>query len=186
MAYSKAFNIIGVDGFTKQYYLEKYQREFQEEKLEPEKPKEQVPIQVPPHNGFGNEDDSLGYVYKLLPKPPKKDFFKYVDNDKAVLRFTAMINTDVFEDKDRRFIISYFLSDDTLSIFEPTVRNSGIKEGKFLERGKYRRMKSEEYLTPADIMVGGNVNINSFSFQVLSYDDYTAKYMEKLFPQQQK
>lgn len=186
IAYSKLFKIIGVDGFTKQYYSEKYQRDFPEGKLEQEKAQEQVPIKVPPHNGFGNEDDSLGYVYKLLPKPPKKDFFKYVDNDKAVLRYTAKLNTEIFEDKDRRFIISYFLSDDTLSIFEPTVRNSGIKEGKFLERGKYRRSSSEEYLTPADIMMGGNVIINSFSFQVLSYDEFTAKYMEKLFPSQQK
>ena len=137
---------------------------------------------MPKHNGFGNEDDSLGYVFKLLPKPPKKDFFKYVDNDKAVLRMTAKLNTEIFEDKDRKFIISYFLSDDTISIFEPQSRNSGIKDGKFLERGKYKRPKTDEYLIPSDLIVGSNVIINSFSFEILSYDDYTGKYMEKLFP----
>ena len=36
-------------------------------------------------DGFGNEIDSLGYVYDLVPKKPKIDFFKYVDNDKKVL-----------------------------------------------------------------------------------------------------
>jgi len=25
--------------------------------------------------------DSLGYVFRLLPIPPKKDFFKFVDMD---------------------------------------------------------------------------------------------------------
>jgi len=35
-----------------------------------------VEVQIPPHNGFGNEDDALGYVYKLVPKPAKKDMFK--------------------------------------------------------------------------------------------------------------
>jgi len=35
---------------------------------------------IPPYNGFGDENDSLGYVYRLIPKPPKKDFFKWVDN----------------------------------------------------------------------------------------------------------
>jgi arginine utilization protein RocB len=37
-------------------------------------------IIIPPYNGFGDENDSLGYVYRLVPKPPKKDFFKWVDN----------------------------------------------------------------------------------------------------------
>ena len=37
-------------------------------------------IIIPPYNGFGDEKDSLGYVYRLVPKPPKKDFFKWVDN----------------------------------------------------------------------------------------------------------
>jgi hypothetical protein len=37
-------------------------------------------IIIPPYNGFGDEEDSLGYVYRLIPKPPKKDYFKWVDN----------------------------------------------------------------------------------------------------------
>ena len=50
-------------------------------------------IIIPPYNGFGDEVDSLGYVYKLEPKKPKRDFFKYVDNDGKILRFTARFNT---------------------------------------------------------------------------------------------
>jgi hypothetical protein len=76
-------------------------------------------VQVPPHNGFGDEIDSLGYIYHLIPKKPKLDFFKYVDNDKKVLRYTARFNTKVPEDVDRKFIISFYLADDTISIFEP-------------------------------------------------------------------
>lgn len=56
-----------------------------------------------------------------------------MDNDGKVLRFTARFNTQVPEDVDRRFIISYYLADDTISIFEPAQKNSGIVEGKFLE-----------------------------------------------------
>jgi hypothetical protein len=29
--------------------------------------------------------------------------------------------------------------------------------------------------------MGGNVVINSFSFEILSYDEFTAKHMEKVF-----
>lgn len=65
--------------------------------------------QIPPYNGFGNEEDTLGYIYDLIPKKPKGDFFKSVDNDKKILRYTARFNTRVPEDIDRRFIISFYL-----------------------------------------------------------------------------
>jgi hypothetical protein len=55
---------------------------------------------IPPHNGIGDEEDSLGYIYRLIPKPPRKDFFKWVDNQ-VDLRFLAKLNTDKPEDKDR-------------------------------------------------------------------------------------
>lgn len=55
---------------------------------------------IPPHNGIGDEEDSLGYIYRLIPKPPKKDFFKWVDNQ-VNLRYRAKFNTDKPEDKDR-------------------------------------------------------------------------------------
>ena len=42
-----------------------------------------------------------------------------------VLRFVARFDTTRPIDVDRRFIVSYFLSDDTLSVFEPLQRNSG-------------------------------------------------------------
>ena len=37
-------------------------------------------------------------------------------------------------DKSRKFIISYRLGDDTISIHEPPQRNTGIIGGRFLER----------------------------------------------------
>ena len=115
----------------------------------------------------------------LNPQPPKRDFFKYVDNDKKVLRFTAKMNTKVPEDFDRRFIVSFFLANDTLSIFEPAQKNSGIINGKFLERGKYKNVdKNNVYITPTDLVVGGDCKINGYSFHVLSCDDYTQKYLD--------
>jgi len=35
---------------------------------------------LPPYNGFGNEIDSEQNCKKLIAKPPKKDFFSYLDN----------------------------------------------------------------------------------------------------------
>ena len=142
-------------------------------------PREAKEKEVPPYNGFGDEDDSLGYVYKLNPLPPKRDFFKYVDNDKKILRFTCKMNTRVPEDFDRRFIVSFYLANDTISIFEPAQKNSGIVNGKFLERGKYKNVdKGGAYLTPTDMVMGGDVKINGYSFHILSCDEYTKKYLD--------
>lgn len=45
--------------------------------------------------------------------------------DCNVLRFVAQMDTTRPIDQDRRFIIFYHLSDDTISIYEPIQRNSG-------------------------------------------------------------
>lgn len=119
-------------------------------------------------------------MYKLDPKPPKKNFFKYVDNDKVILRYTAKLNTTIPEDIERRFIISYYLADNTVSIYEPLKRNSGVVEGKFLERGRYKNVTGlRAFIEPSDFVVGGNVIINAFSFQVLSADAFTEKWMKE-------
>jgi len=81
-------------------------------------------LQIPPYNGFGDEEDSLGYVYRLVPKPPKKDYFKWMDNQQYV-RFKARFNTNKPEDIGREFIITFFLHDDTVLVYEPVQRNSG-------------------------------------------------------------
>jgi hypothetical protein len=60
-----------------------------------------------------------------VPKQPKKDYFKYIDNDKITLRFLSRLNTKVVEDVDRRFLISFFLADDSIQVYEMPNRNSG-------------------------------------------------------------
>ena len=53
-----------------------------------------------------------------------------------MLRFLAMLETKLPIDKDRRFVISIYLSDDTVGVYEPPQRNSGIIGGTFLSRGQ--------------------------------------------------
>lgn len=179
IAFGRTFHITGVDDFTQNFYKEKFDVHFPLGSISETKPPEQVPLVIPEYNGFGDEEDTLGYVKKLLPDKPKKDFFKYVDNDKKTLRWTAKFNTQVPEDVDRRFIISYYLADDTLGIFEPEQKNSGIQPGKFLEKRKYKnRHNSDKFISPSDFVVGGDIVINSYSFHLLSCDEYTDKYLE--------
>ena len=179
-AYGRIFRICGADVATQDYYLQKYGRHFPLGDIEKPAPRPAVVVQVPPHNGFGDEVDSLGYVYDLVPKKPKIDFFKYVDNDKKILRYTARFNTKVPEDIDRRFIISFYLADDTISIFEPAQKNSGIIEGPFLHRKKYKNIDNGmDAITPCDLGLEADVKINGYNFHILGCDEYTTNYLAK-------
>lgn len=171
--------VVGCDQYTQTFYQQKYQRHFELGGHKAAAPREAKAPQVPPHNGlFGGEEDSLGYIYKLVPDRPKCDFFKNLDNDKKILRFTARFNTRVPEDLDRRFIISFYLKDDSIAIYEPEQKNSGIISGKFLEQRKYKNVdKNGAWLSPTDMPLGGDVKINGHNFHILSYDDFTKNYL---------
>ena len=71
--------------------------------------------------------DSVGNCLRLIPKKPKKDYYKYIDNDLIILRFLARLNSESQEDIGRKFLISFFLSDDGIQIYEIPKKNSGKK-----------------------------------------------------------
>ena len=69
-------------------------------------------LEIPPYNGFGGEEDSLGNCFKLIPEPPKGDFVKFMLKDRCaldsnILRFSAKLVSKKPTDQDRLFIIRY-------------------------------------------------------------------------------
>lgn len=68
------------------------------------------------------------------------------------------------EDEGRRFVLSYFLSNDMISVFEIPTRNSGIIGGKFLEKTRVPKPGSTvdkpDYYSPADFAIGATVDGN--------------------------
>jgi len=90
---------------------------------------------VPAYNGFGSDEDSLSNCLSLLPKPPRRDFARFMELDKVgydchVLRFLArLVSTSPDPtglNEQRRFIISYFLADGTVSVFEQSTKSVGV------------------------------------------------------------
>lgn len=115
------------DAFTQHYYREKYGIE---EFIPIERPKEtryQPPCAtkvIPPYNGFGSYEDSEANCLSIQPKAPQRDMNKFLKLDKYKLRFKAQMISPIGEDSDREFIITYYLSDDTVSVFEISKRNA--------------------------------------------------------------
>ncbi|NWY52272.1 EFHC2 protein, partial [Chionis minor] len=179
------------DEFTKEYYRTKYGIEDFTPVTYKAPPPQKPEKTFPPYTGFGSEEDSLCSCMGLLLKPPQKDFKKFMEKDRSgmesnILRFLAKLITDSPIDKDRKFIISYFLSDDTISVFEQVQQNTGILGGKFLERGRIKKpgqelFKSEpsEYFKAQDLFVGARVCFHGHNFLLVDADQYTFNYMEK-------
>lgn len=116
-----------------------------------------------------------------MPLPPKKDFFKWVDNQ-IQLKLTAKLNTKNPEDVDRRFIITFYLNDDTVMVYEPQQRNSGIVSGKFLEKMKYKNPRNDlKFFEPADFIIGRDVVINSYDFHITGCDLRTRNWYKEYF-----
>jgi hypothetical protein len=96
----KTFLILGCDVFTSRFYKEKMGVQFGVYQGCPEDDGSRTPLNIPPHNGFGSNEDSLQNVLRLVPKVPKKDYFSIVDNV-GFLRVVARLTTAAEENKDR-------------------------------------------------------------------------------------
>ncbi|KAL4220640.1 EF-hand domain-containing member C2 [Mactra antiquata] len=188
--WGRKFLLVDCDDFTKEYYRTKFGIDDFPSVQYKQDPYKSQGREWPPYNGWGSEEDSLCSCMGLLPKPPRRDFIKFMEKDRRgldsnVLRFLARMDTTKPIDMDRRFIISYFLSDDTILVFEPPVRNSGILGGKFLERSRIKQpnqplysTRMSEYYLADDLFVGAHVDFNSHKFILIDADEYAFRYME--------
>lgn len=110
-------------------------------------------------------------------------------NANKALRYGCQMATPHPEEKDRRFILSYNLSDGTVQIIELAVPNSGISGGKFLSSRKLVRPGSNpnkpDYYTAKDFYIGALIKAFANRFIITSADLYVYRYMQahpQLFP----
>lgn len=178
-AFGRPFVIYDADQFTKDWLdrkygphdwtpLEHYDMQYIELPV----------IEPPPYNGWGDELDSLGYVYSLHPKPPRKDIVKLLEKDGQVLRFRAKFVNPSPVDEIRSFVVCYYLADDTTAVYEPYKRNSGFRDGKFIQKGKYKNPDTGLNFKADDFFVGANLTINAHKFELTDADEYAFNQME--------
>lgn len=179
IVYGRPLTVMGADEFTKNYYIEKFganAEDFPPISYEPV-PEKEFYITAPPHNGIGTEEDSLGSFVYLNPKIPKIDYRKLIENDGIICRYVAKFVNPASEDVNRRFVISFFIANDTVQIFERFERNSGFIGGNFMERCRQKNVDTDgKYFKCSDFEVGRVVTINTFKFEIIGQDLYTENY----------
>ena len=189
--FGRELQIYDCDPFTREYYRQ--QRGF----VQPEARLEQEPLvefpnlELPPYNGFGSEPDSIASYLTLIPK---QRFGFLTDPDRAmrldtvVLRWRARFDLDRMnmpsaDDGKRRFVVSLFMGDGSVSVYEPPVPNSGFMGGKFLERQRVlrhgQRIGSGEWMDKEDFPaeLPGTVWINGFPFVLFDADKFTLRHL---------
>ncbi|XP_075869591.1 EF-hand domain-containing protein 1 [Nelusetta ayraudi] len=185
----RCFLLYDCDAFTKEYY-EKKHPDIEVKPIELPKRSDKLhdrKREIPPYNGFGSLEDSLQNCLTLIPEPPKKNVLKMLENSNMVLRYSAKLDSENPEDEGRRFVLSYFLSNDMISIFEIPTRNSGIIGGKFLEKTRVPKPGSTvdkpEFYSPADFAIGATVDVFGHRFVLTDADRYVLTYLEPMASQ---
>ena len=171
--YGRTLQIRAVDPFTRHFYstvLRQPQPEARWEATQQHAPTEHV---IPPHTGYGTEADSKLSVRYVRPlRGPKKNYNKWMVHDGQVFRWRARLVNKVPQDVVRRFSIAFFPSDDTMSVFEPPLRNTGVMGGKMLRRGEYKTNQGKEF-DPATFVPGSTIVLAGNTFEILDADPFT-------------
>ncbi|POM57977.1 DM10 domain containing hypothetical protein [Phytophthora palmivora] len=164
--FSRRLLLEDCDAFTRDYYLETHG--ITQEKFEPPSSEEPEAAtkwklfqstQTPPapfaSNGRGtsgysaNNNNSCMQGGCVAPIPGRQSggrssvtqLCRDDDLDGKQLRFRARFQGLPRGDMNaqREFVVTYFLEDETIAVFEPRVRNSGVLGGRFLDRARFRK-----------------------------------------------
>jgi Ca2+-binding EF-hand superfamily protein len=143
-----------------------------------ERPKAVVPI--PPHHGFGSEEDTLHSMKYLDPQshPRKSDLRRFQQSKNKTLKFYAGLKTEHPIDKMRKYRITWYLDDDSLSVYEEEVRNAGFLAGKWQARIKMQNPDTGERFKSSEFFLGAEVTIKGHRFVVNSADEFSLRFME--------
>jgi hypothetical protein len=150
----------------------------EEVSLVPE-PDERLPQPLPEVG----EGLNIGHSYEESGLRQAKDMGKMSRNTNRYLRGKAVLLTNNTIDASRSFLITFFLEDDSLQVYEDTSRNAGIWGGAFLKRGKYLNelppdSDTARPLIPTDIYLGGVIVVNGYQFRITEMDNMSLKFCE--------
>jgi len=190
--YGRTFRIIDCDAFTAQFFLENG-LELGEPGDYPYNPFDAHYTVMKQHEtrkrgaSSVKTDDLMHWTEAMLGKPTAQinedklaQFIKY---DRKVLRFYALWDdTQSLYGEVRRFLLHYYLVDDTVEVIEAYKANSGRDPfPKLLNRQQlplqWDRPGRKEFLTAADIKVGGTIGVFGREVLICDCDDFTRTFM---------
>ncbi|KAL1441483.1 hypothetical protein MTO96_008455 [Rhipicephalus appendiculatus] len=177
-----AFLIYDCDDFTKNFYREHFGVEHFDvidvDVKEVERPQQPVP----PHNGFGSPEDTLQSVLRITPRRVRKDSRP----DPREGRNSPTLPGDA---ESAASWICFYPSDETVSILERPLPNSGVPGGKFLRRMRLRKplngfppqssAAEPRYYGVDDFRVGNVIEAVGRRFIIVRADQFATNYIKR-------
>ncbi|XP_066494100.1 EF-hand domain-containing protein 1 [Tiliqua scincoides] len=123
-------------------------------------------------------------TYGQPKQAPPADFIPaHVAFDKKVLKFDGYFQEDVPISTEEHFRIRqvgiyYYLEDDSMSVMEPIVENSGIPQGKFIKRQRLPKNDRGDHYHWKDLNRGINITIYGKTFRIVDCDAFTQTFLE--------
>lgn len=95
-----------------------------------------------------------------------------------ILKFDAYFQEDVpFSTEEhyriRQVAIYYYLEDDTMSVIEPVVQNSGLLQGKLLRRHQMPKNDRGDHYHWKDLNRGMNITMYGRTYRIVDCDPFT-------------
>ncbi|KAH9283174.1 EF-hand domain-containing protein 1 [Echinococcus granulosus] len=118
---------------------------------------------------------------KVVPLPEFTP--DYVAFDKKVLRFYGYFKESVTESAEehyrvRNVMIYYHLEDDSMHIYEPIEFNSGLPQGRIVNRQRIPKNGLGDYYTWKDLNLGMNITIYGRVYRIANCDTFTRNFFE--------
>ncbi|PIO35715.1 hypothetical protein AB205_0132890 [Aquarana catesbeiana] len=123
-------------------------------------------------------------TYGQAKQAPSSTFIPaHVAFDKKVLKFEGYFQETVPISQDehyrvRRVCVYYYLEDDSISVVEPPVENSGIPQGTFIKRQRHPKNDNGDPYHWRDLNVGINIMLYGRTFRIISCDQFTKDFLE--------
>jgi len=100
-----------------------------------------------------------------------------------VLLFNAYFKQNLNESEKEYFRVRpvkiyYYLEDDSISVVEPIVENSGIPQGKLIKRQRLPKNDQGEHWLWKDLNIGNDVVFYGKTFHICNCNNYTKEFMQ--------
>eukprot|EP00055_Hartaetosiga_balthica_P012261 m.58902 g.58902 ORF g.58902 m.58902 type:complete len:539 (+) comp7888_c0_seq1:33-1649(+) len=117
-----------------------------------------------------------------LPMSKKPQIPAHVALDKQTLTFEAYFKETVTESSLEHFRVRYvkifyYLEDDTMSVLEPLVPNSGLPQGKLIRRQRLPKGGDGDVWSWKDLNVAVNVTFYGKTFRITRCDKFTEEFL---------
>lgn len=121
---------------------------------------------------------TYGRVRNAPVEPFRPQFVRY---DRIVLTFRGFFKQAVPESRAEHYRIRhvnvmYFMEDDTLTVYEPPVRDCGFPQGRLVRRGRALRTNTE-YYTWKHLNIGCDLELNGTVYHLCDCDAFTREFL---------